>query len=96
MRNRYIVTYDICENKRLAKVFKTMRGFGDHMQYSVFRCDLSDAEKVKMKEALTGVINFKEDQVLIINLGPARGRGDGCIETMGVAAPEPVKNVLVV
>ena len=96
IRTRYIITYDICEPKRLAKVFKTMRGFGDHLQYSVFRCDLSDCEKIKMIEALTNIMNTKEDQVLIINIGPPDGRGDKCIETLGVAAPPPVKSVMVV
>lgn len=32
MRNTFLVTYDICEDKRLAKVHKIMRGFGDHLQ----------------------------------------------------------------
>ena len=43
MRNRYIVTYDICDDARRTAVYKALRGFGDHLQYSVFRCDLSDA-----------------------------------------------------
>lgn len=41
MRNSFIVCYDICDPKRLAKVFKTMRAWGDHLQYSVFECQLS-------------------------------------------------------
>ena len=36
-------TYDICEDKRLAKVYKIMRGYGDHLQYSVFECQLTQA-----------------------------------------------------
>ena len=31
MRNRYIVTYDICEPKRLRKVYKFMLGWGEHL-----------------------------------------------------------------
>ncbi|MCD4786341.1 MAG: CRISPR-associated endonuclease Cas2 [Candidatus Eremiobacteraeota bacterium] len=96
MRTRYIVTYDICDPKRLARVFRIMRGFGDHLQYSVFRCDLSDAEKIQMIEALTNQINSREDQVLIINIGPPDGRGGGCVETLGVASPPPVKNVVII
>ena len=51
MRNRYIVTYDITDDRRREAVFKALRGFGDHLQYSVFRCDLSDRERVEMSEA---------------------------------------------
>lgn len=39
------VTYDICQDKRLARVHKTMRGFGDHLQYSVFECQLTPARE---------------------------------------------------
>src|ERR1039458_4021608 len=36
MRFSYLICYDICDDKRLRKVFQTMRGFGDHLQFSVF------------------------------------------------------------
>ena len=35
MQYTYIVCYDICDDKRLRQVFKTMRSYGDHLQYSV-------------------------------------------------------------
>ena len=38
MRTTYLVCYDICDDKRLKKVFKVMRNYGDHLQYSVFEC----------------------------------------------------------
>ena len=31
MRQSYLVCYDICDDKRLRKVFQTMRGYGDHL-----------------------------------------------------------------
>jgi CRISPR-associated endonuclease Cas2 len=36
MRRNFIVTYDICDPKRLRKVFKLCKGYGIHLQYSVF------------------------------------------------------------
>ena len=71
MRKFYLVTYDICNEGRLYKVYKTMRGYGDHLQYSVFRCDLSDREKVELTANLTSIIKKDEDQVLFFCLGPA-------------------------
>ena len=96
MRSRYIVTYDICEPDRLRAVFKTMKGFGDHLQYSVFRCDLSDMERIKMIGALGEIINNSEDQVLIINIGPADGRGKKSIEAIGRPYSCPDRNAIVV
>lgn len=62
MRIRYIVTYDITDARRLRRVHRTMRGYGEALQYSVFSCDLSPAERVLLVEALTPLINHREDQ----------------------------------
>ena len=83
MRTSYLVCYDICDEKRLRKVFKLMRGFGDHLQYSIFECQLSPSDLVRCREALRAVIHHKEDQVLFVNLGPAEGRGDRVITALG-------------
>ena len=85
MRIRYIVSYDISDPKRLRRVFRTMKGFGDPLQLSVFRCDLSASERVLLIEALCKVINHREDQVMIIDIGPVKGRGQDRIETIGRA-----------
>ncbi|MCY4239233.1 MAG: CRISPR-associated endonuclease Cas2 [Rhodospirillaceae bacterium] len=37
----YIVTYDISDTRRWRRVFKTMHGFGEWLQFSVFQCRLS-------------------------------------------------------
>lgn len=38
-----------------------------------------------MTEALTKIIHAREDQILIINLGPADNRGAHSIDTLGRA-----------
>jgi CRISPR-associated protein Cas2 len=69
MRRLYLVTYDICEPRRLRKIFKTMQGFGEHLQLSVFQCDLTAIDRVEMQASLQNIINQNEDKVLIIDLG---------------------------
>ena len=83
MRRLFLVTYDIADPKRLRQVFKTMRGYGDHLQYSVFRCELSDKEKFEMIGRLEDIIHHDEDQVLLVPLGPARGEAERNIEALG-------------
>lgn len=85
MRSAYIVSYDITDQKRWRKVFKTMHGFGSRVQYSVFRCELSEADKVRMKAKLDRLIHHDEDQIIVIDIGPAPGRGDHCIDSIGRA-----------
>jgi len=83
MRHLFIVSYDISDRVRWAKVYKTMRGFGEHLQLSVFQCDLTPAQKVRMVAALNEIINHEEDQVVFIDLGPTEGREVKEIEAIG-------------
>jgi CRISPR-associated protein Cas2 len=83
MRNSYLVCYDICDDKRLRKVFQVMRGYGDHLQYSVFECQLKDSDLAKLRAELAGIIHHTEDQVLFVCIGPSDGRGDRVITALG-------------
>lgn len=83
MRNSYIVTYDIRDAKRLRQTYKTMRDWGNHLQYSVFECQLTRSELLQLKGELKQVIHHDEDQVLFIDLGPSAGRGERVIEALG-------------
>ena len=83
MRRNFIVTYDICDPKRLRKVFKLCKGFGQHLQYSVFECDLTPAEKTMMESHLHEIIHHDQDQVLFIDLGPSAYRGERIISALG-------------
>jgi CRISPR-associated protein Cas2 len=82
MRRIYVVTYDISSPKRWRHVYKTMKGFGQHIQLSVFRCDLTASEVLEMKATLEAEIDRGEDQVLIVDLGPSRGRAHR-VEALG-------------
>lgn len=70
MLDMYIVTYDISDPKRLQRVFKTMRNYGDHLQLSVFECQLSGQDRVILEDKLKEIIDRSADQVLFIRLGP--------------------------
>ncbi len=83
MRFSYLICYDICDDKRLRKVFQIMRGYGDHLQYSVFECQLTPSDVARCRGELNRIINDAEDQVLFVNLGPAEGRGDRVITALG-------------
>ena len=89
MRNVFVVSYDIADAKRLRQVYRTMQGAGESLQYSVFRCDLSDVELLRLKENLWSIINLAEDRVLVIDLGPVDGRGDRCMESWGRQRSSP-------
>jgi CRISPR-associated protein Cas2 len=85
MRNTFLVCYDIRDDKRLRRVFRTMRDFGDHLQYSIFECQLNAIDLARCRHALSEIIKHNEDQVLFVDLGPAEGRGERVISALGQA-----------
>jgi CRISPR-associated protein Cas2 len=95
-QNCYVVSYDIMEPERLQKVHKMMKGFGDAVHYSVFRCDLTPKGRVEMIAALTGLIKHDEDRVMIINIGPVEGMAEDRIEFLGVHRSEEKENAIIV
>ena len=95
MRNRYIVTYDITEDARRTAVYKLLRGFGDHLQYSVFRCDLSERRRVELGGMVHDLIDHSTDQVLIIDLGPVDGRAAICVSSIGRGYTNPERTVVI-
>jgi CRISPR-associated protein Cas2 len=84
MRTTFLVCYDIADDKRLRRVFKTCGNFGQHLQFSVFECDLNASEKAELERILGSIIHHAEDQVLFVSLGPAEGRGDRVITALGL------------
>ncbi len=84
MRNTFLVTYDIRDDRRLKKVHRTMKNFGDHLQYSVFECQFNSVELLQCRAALAEIIDHRVDQVLFVDLGPSEGRGDRVITALGL------------
>ena len=96
MRHRYVVAYDVTDPKRLRAVYKRMCGFGDWLQYSVFRCDLSDVELTLMKAAVGAIINHAEDRLMIVDSGRADGRAARAFHFVGVAGEDVPANGAVI
>ena len=88
-RRHYIVSYDIASDKegdkRRAKVFDHLEGRGDHAQFSVFFCQLNPRELAELRAVLNKIIHHGQDQILLVDLGPAYNPLDGGIECLGKA-----------
>ena len=83
MRNRYVVCYDISDPDRCRRVHGLMQGYGDHIQYSVFLCELSAMELTYLKRDLTETLNLNEDRAIIVDTGPADSDHEKRFYTLG-------------
>jgi CRISPR-associated protein Cas2 len=68
-RRRYLLAYDISDDKRLRNVLDVAKDFGVRLQYSVYLCDLDPMERVDLRVALRLVIDERIDRVAIVDLG---------------------------
>ncbi|MFO7181514.1 MAG: CRISPR-associated endonuclease Cas2 [Pseudomonadota bacterium] len=96
MRHTYVVTYDICDPRRLRKVYKLMLGWGDHIQLSVFQCELNARELVQLRSELAEILRPTEDQVLFVDIGLSEGRASSAITSLGRPYSDPERLAVVV
>lgn len=78
----FIVTYDIGDDRRWRRVFKTMHGYGEWIQLSVFQCRLSSRRRAELETRLRELVKAGEDHVLLIDVGPAE-KIDLAVESIG-------------
>jgi CRISPR-associated protein Cas2 len=83
-RQRYLVSYDIANAKRLRRVAKALESYGTRLQFSVFECPLDALRLAQAKGALAEIINVDHDQVLFISLGPEAADATLIIEALGL------------
>ena len=68
-RHWHLVCYDIRDQKRWAKIFKLLKGRGEHLQYSIFRVRLNKTQLEALRWELEKVI-ADEDDLMIARLCP--------------------------
>ncbi len=59
-----ILVYDV-EQKRVAKVLKTCRKYLYWVQNSVFEGEITEANLIKLKTELMGIIDEEKDSIII-------------------------------
>ena len=55
-----VISYDVRDDKRRGRIFKTLKNFGQWMQYSVFECELDKMNFLRLKDRLDHVIDASE------------------------------------
>ena len=96
MRRCYLVCYDVRDPKRLRRVHRLMKAYGEGWQYSVFYCTLKAIDRVRMEAGLRETMNLKEDQVLIVDLGGNEDAARESATVLGPSVPEQESGVVVI
>jgi len=96
MRRCYLVCYDIRDPKRLRHVHRAVKGYGEAWQYSIYFCLLKPIDRVRLQAELEEQMNLKEDQAMIIDLGPNEPQARQAAAVIGQPLPEMETGTVVV
>ena len=88
----YVVAYDIPNDKRRTKIHKTLSGFGQWTQYSLFECHLNNKQYLQLRQKLDRLLKAEEDSIRFYALCA------GClakVETIGSEKPNDPETIIV-
>ena len=77
---RYIICYDISNDKRRRRLVRCLHFFGERVQESVFEAVLNASLMNKMQSTIAGIIDPESDCVYIY---PVTGINDSLIKRIG-------------
>ncbi len=90
-RRQYLIAYDISDDKRRTRIFTTLMGQGDHVQFSVFLCALNPRELASLRARLAEVVHARDDQVIIVDLGQSDGDYGPLLDCLGKRYNPPTR-----
>lgn len=61
----WLICYDVYDLKRLRRCAKHMEGYGERIQYSVFRCWLTQRQMEQLRWELTELLDPADDVLMI-------------------------------
>ena len=77
---RYVISYDLAENKPRNKLAKLLEGYGVRVQYSVFECNLTEK---KFKKLYAQILALTEKEEGSVRFYPLCRSCEGRIVTIG-------------
>ncbi|MCA9694971.1 MAG: CRISPR-associated endonuclease Cas2 [Myxococcales bacterium] len=68
-RHWYLILYDVSDRKALRQVHKTLKAWGESVQYSVFRVRCTNRELEQLRFELVQIMG-DEDRLMVVRLCP--------------------------
>lgn len=82
---RYVIAYDISDDRRRARVAKTLEGHGDRVQYSVFEVECDGSGLAELVDSLDPLIAPPSDGLRVYRLCAGCAAATHVIGGRGVA-----------
>ena len=94
----YLLSYDIREKRRLRAMHKVATTFGRRLQYSLYACALTRAQRIDLRIAIGDVIDATIDSVIILDVGAMADRESWIppYESLGVVLALQARSSIIV
>jgi CRISPR-associated protein Cas2 len=92
-KNLYLVTYDVVDDRKRARLAKLMQDYGHRVQKSVFECLLEERRFLRLVIEAEKRIDFNEDSIRYYLLC---GRCRHAVRISGFGVPTGEEEVMVV
>ena len=93
---RFVVAYDIADDRRRGRVARCLQQHGVRMQYSVFFVDARPARILRLVSRLEGLIDAGEDSIMVCDLGAVAVLDDSIVTYLGNSRAEPPRTSVIV
>jgi CRISPR-associated protein Cas2 len=88
----YVVAYDTPSDRRRARIHKTLSGFGQWTQFSLFECHLTDKQYLQLRQKLDRHLKPEEDS---LRFYPLCAACTGKVKTVGGEKPSDPVTIIV-
>lgn len=84
-QRRYLIAYDIADDRRRNRVATLLKHYGKRLQYSVFLVESRPAKLITIRDSLAEIMNTRQDTTVICDLG-LRSNGKMPLEFIGATS----------
>ncbi len=67
--HKFLIAYDVPDDRRRHSIAVVLQSFGDRVQYSVFMVDCAPSRVIVLQKRLEVIMERDEDSVLVCDLG---------------------------
>ena len=95
-QRRYLIAYDVCDDRRRSRIATVLQSYGHRLQYSLFQVDASPARLERLTAQLEKEISSKEDSILVCDMGIPDSRAFRDIVRLGSHLDIPSDGAIVI
>ncbi len=93
--HRFMVAYDIVNDKRRSHLAVLLQSYGFRVQYSLFQIDAKPARMERLFREIEEMVSASEDSVIVLDLGVASSVENDKVKRIGGKRNRSIESAMV-